>query len=513
MHRVRVAASLTLAFGGIVPMLAHAQSNADIAPRSADARDIDKSRGGSRFDIAMSIERTGVVHVREAIHLERTSSPRPPLTRHLWLERDTFLSRQRVANVSVTDSVGQRLEFRTRTYGDFFNIDLLEIPPDEIAQGTGRALIIEYQIVHGLRVHGDRARLDWYVLGLFWNLPTTGIRVQVRFPEPVSSTALTQQFKLDEQAIPNEHRPAIAISNDVMSWQYDRAIAPERALSWSLTFPRMGIAAPTLRQRIEQVWRRAGFLFMWLLGLLAAVPFLMFARPRVAVGFTRVWNLLAIGVAAYAIGKHSLYWLHEGTYRGVWADALLTVAADLGLIGGLLAYLIVQERWLRDGVRAAYVTQFALPVILAIPVPMYTTNLTLLFLPLLGLPVAVYWFRRDIALHFGVGTRPLVETVSARGTLDVDVLKTALNDAGELSLDELARLLDAPFEEAAEVARHVSASGAIDAVYDRAGARLVQRALYRDMAKDGSCDACGGLVGVVDGQVTCPFCGQVAANA
>ncbi len=96
------------------------------------------------------------------------------------------------------------------------------------------------------------------------------------------------------------------------------------------------------------------------------------------------------------------------------------------------------------------------------------------------------------------------------GEFDVAKLGEFLIEKGELGLAEFADYLQSNQEDAAELAQYLAVNQIIDAVYDRRGSRLVSRQLYRDIAKVGSCQRCGGFFGVQQGQATCHFCGSPA---
>jgi hypothetical protein len=96
------------------------------------------------------------------------------------------------------------------------------------------------------------------------------------------------------------------------------------------------------------------------------------------------------------------------------------------------------------------------------------------------------------------------------GALSSKDLDAQLKEQGEWSLEEFAVFLQSNQEDAAELAQYLAVNEIIDAVYDRRESRLVNRALYRDMAKEGSCKRCGGFFGIQSGRATCHFCGNPA---
>jgi len=99
------------------------------------------------------------------------------------------------------------------------------------------------------------------------------------------------------------------------------------------------------------------------------------------------------------------------------------------------------------------------------------------------------------------------------GDFDTTELATLVGEQGEMSLPAFAEYLQCNLEDAAELAQYLAVNQIIDVVYDRSKSRLVSRRLYRDIAKEGSCTACGGFYGVQQGRATCHFCGAAPAKA
>ncbi len=369
-------------------------------------------RATSRFEVEGRLDEAGVIHYREIIRIDRGRQTLPPLTRKLWITPATFPLRQRVANVRVTDLVGTPLPVRTRSYGDFFNIDLLSIPP-EIKTG----IVIEYEVHRGVVVRGAHASLRWDLLGVPWPLPVTDFRMKFTLPAHFGKNAIAQTLSVDYAELEKAKMPIIRVVGDTLEWRYAHTIEPDRSMTWRLRFPPAGVVTPPGRVYVEDLLRDTGFVLLFLALILGLVPVLLFAPPSVVIGITRLWNICAVAIAVYAIGENSLYWMFEKSYRNGWGRVLITIAPQVGLMASMIAYAVIQERMLRRGDRAAYFTQLALPVALAIPLPICSTNAALLFLPLLGLPVAVFWSRRQIALHFGVGADPIVDAVIAEGEI------------------------------------------------------------------------------------------------
>lgn len=92
-------------------------------------------------------------------------------------------------------------------------------------------------------------------------------------------------------------------------------------------------------------------------------------------------------------------------------------------------------------------------------------------------------------------------------------LDRELATRGEMSLVQLGAFLRCSHDEAAGLAVFLTGADQIDAVYDRSGARIVARDLYRTLARERACRSCGGLLGVASGTLTCHHCGRVPEAA
>jgi hypothetical protein len=92
-------------------------------------------------------------------------------------------------------------------------------------------------------------------------------------------------------------------------------------------------------------------------------------------------------------------------------------------------------------------------------------------------------------------------------------LKKRLETNQQISLVEIGELLQAPYQDSAELARYLAATRQLDAVYDRQATRLVSRAAFRGMARQGSCLRCGGLLRVGPSGLACQHCGEAAEVA
>ncbi len=654
-----------------------------------------KGQGSAAIAITASVANSGDISVTETFTLTRSKTGTlTPLSRRFWVNPATFPLRQHVVDVAVTGANGDALRFRRRSYGDWINVDLLEIPP-----GDQTTVMLTYTVKRGLTLSAGKATWRWTLVGAFWNVPITSLELAVSLPANVDPKQVSQRAELDYAEVKGL-KPTTA--DGVTRWRLTKPIPPNRTLDWTLSFPRGDIQAATgygkdLFNAISLVLLGAGLLLVIALVLLV-LP------TRWAIAATPVANAIAVAIALGALGHNAYYWYFEAGYRpGEFDNVITEQVMFAGFIVILVGMAAAQHRALRAGKRSAYFSQFALPVALALPMPMYPTNPMLAFLPVLGLPMLIYWYRPSIALHFGAGMHRLLEHVNTEGEVGfsglaaklgipetqlarlladrpglpvvvdfgsrmvyspaaaairrdflicstcgagteikgqelaacghcgreyaasrkakpqnptpvfvdaiasvvhmfgmffiawavllavgfsllgligggglviavvagvviaipgvvlvgtsgdfrkgtpstvvtvallltsplvfpllaylrlkrrriqlffgeykpVDIAKQ-LGAKGELSLDELAALLETNVEEAAEVARYLAGNDLVDGVFDRHGMRLVARAAYRTMAQEGSCNNCGGVLGVIAGQAACHYCGEPA---
>ncbi len=121
--------------------------------------------GSSRIKIKAEVMPSGRVLFDESIEFQCDRTAELKLTRQVTLGGACggFPLAQRVMNVQVTDAAGSPLDFRTRTYGEWFNIDLVELPGDGLIR-------IRYEAANVLDFHNDKVELRWALIGGFWNL-------------------------------------------------------------------------------------------------------------------------------------------------------------------------------------------------------------------------------------------------------------------------------------------------------------------------------------------------------
>jgi len=389
-----------------------------------------RGHGSALVSITATVTPAGTIRVSERIELRRDAGGAlSSLSRRFWVEPAAFPLRQQVTNVQVHDGDGKPLCYRQRAYGDWVNIDLLQIP-----EGSPATLVIDYTIKRGLKLHGDTAIWDWDWLGQFWNVRVDRLDVAVSLPAVVQLDQVTLNAQLDYA----DYAGSKPVMDDgVYRWHTAGPIPPDKRLVWQLRFPRGNIVAPS--GYAADLVTAAGVV-LWVLVLLVVFAVaLLFIPARAAIATTPVYTAIGVATAVMVLGKNALFWLHEARYRPGELDNIATEQVGfVGFVVILVGFAVVQAYFLRRGRKHAYYAQLALPIALFVPAPMYSTNPQLLLCWLLGLPLVIYWCRPAIRLHFGVGLHRLLERVTTEGEVSFDALAAAL----QISPVQLARILE-----------------------------------------------------------------------
>lgn len=373
----------------------------------------------SKLHLRLEVQPEGQLHIRETIEFSFGGKARPPLTRQLWLRQivGMFPLRQRVSNLRVTDGARASVAHRVRRYMDWYNIDLDRSPLPAV--GT---ILLDYTVSHGVFVDGQTAHLVWNPIALFWNLPVAELEVEILLPTDTDSSrvALTAEYAYEPYSGVGPR-----VSGNAIHWSASGLLAANEDLVLRVAFPADGLRIQ--RDYLSEVYRQARLpLLFAVLLLLLALP-LRTLSPRAVVAFTRGWNALCAAVVVYSMLPSVVYWIAEDHYRGGDAsNTIVSLVGDAGVLGFVLLYVWRQDKALARGERAAYFTQFALPVFLAFPAPLYDIQPAYLLFWLMGLPLPLYWLRRRIAFHFGADTGVIVEHVNGRGQLSVVELANAV---------------------------------------------------------------------------------------
>lgn len=360
------------------------------------------------------------IRVDERIRIRRAKAELPPLTRNIWVYPTRYPLRERVADVHVEDSAGRALRHRTRRYGDWVNIDLLQLPADgEIS--------LRYTLIGALHRQGDRAVLEFDPLALHWNLPVTRLAIEVVLPNapPADAISVVAVVGYGDERYPGK---GPRVSGRTIHWSGSAPIEPDDRLEWRLELPRSALsAAPLQPSYARELLHSAPLALILAAAALLAVPLLLFVPAAWLVAFVRAWNAVCVVALGWAVWPSVRYWIYEGRYRGGdAANAVTSIVADVALIALVAAFVAIQDRSLARGRREAFYAQLALPVMLALVTPMAAVNPAYLLAPLPAIPILLCWVRRQVAFHFGVGSYLIVERIAAAGEVDLGALADEL---------------------------------------------------------------------------------------
>ena len=203
--------------------------------------------------------------------------------------------------------------------------------------------------------------------------------------------------------------------------------------------------------------------------------------PVIVEACARALLVAATSIAFFAVMIAVIFVVLDMISGDGLVSGLLVGGISGGVVGALGAALWWLSRSVREGQQYG-----ALRTLLLLGAP--------LIVPLLA-------YRRlgakRVLLHFGLW-KPKAIT-------------EALASSGQLSLGALAELLGTDLSDATALARYLASHGLIRAVYDRVGQRLVAQDRYAQLASEQGCSACGGLLGLIEGAVTCHHCGAQPA--
>jgi len=417
----RMTAMMTVVRTGMAVLVSFAGC-VTIAQAESDA-------GSSQIRIRAEVMSSGRVRFDESIEFQCGQAADPKLTRQLpaGSARGVFPLAGRVLNVLVTDAAGSPLDFRTRAYGEWLNVDLVELPDDGVIH-------IRYEAANVLDFRHDEVELQWNSIGFFWNLAVKSASVEVVLPEsPKSAVEVRANPDFGPYAAAN-----VEVVDRMIRWQSSGPIGPNEKLDWAVTFPKQGIERPGMGNYLRELWIQ-GSIPLWLgLMLVVALPILRRLPTSRVIGFTRAWNVLTVVAVLFVMLPLVWYWVCESPYRGGDAGSVVSEGVGvLGLVAFLGMYVWRQDRWIVSRDREAYFLEIALPVILAVFLPMFTVKRAILFFPLLGLPVLVYWMRQRVGLQFGAGIHLLVERVVTEGHVSFASLARTF----QIDKEQLARIL------------------------------------------------------------------------
>lgn len=275
------------------------------------------------------------------------------------------------------------------------------------------------------------------------------------------------------------------------------ASPPGQPLLWQLGVRSLSLqpqTPPYLATLVEQ----AGVVPWALLLMLVAAVVLRLQRADRVLASTRPMHWVLWAVAAWELlGQQLRYWWREAALPGVAGSVAFTeVATSAGLVFLLGAFLRAQDRAIRERQPEAYELQLALPLVLALALPMLWVRTAYLLLPLVGLPWLLPWLRRPVALAMGADLHLLVEAVSTHGTIAVPDLAATLGVQPSVVRELLVRHPELPV------------------VHDRGEDRVLSAstAALRDDLR--LCPSCGGGTTIAaQDLLACPYCEREYASA
>ncbi|GAB3824655.1 DUF2207 domain-containing protein [Kribbella italica] len=160
----------------------------------ADARPNDLGDVVNRMQIDYTVERDGVLHVKETIDYSFGSSGRHGIYRNLvtrepWVDDDSKDQEYQVSNIKVSSPSQAPDEFETtteksRTQRDQ-SIQIKIGSADKTVAGRQATYVIEYDVRGALRHFDDHSELYWDTTGTGWDATFRQIAVSVEVPEGV----------------------------------------------------------------------------------------------------------------------------------------------------------------------------------------------------------------------------------------------------------------------------------------------------------------------------------------
>lgn len=427
------------------------------------------------------------VRVREAWSWQRGHGPPSRQLELEWLD-DAFALRP-VWSLQSAKLDGVAFEPRVRRYDDWIDIDL---PQTEA--GPRHRLDLEYTLRGAWREReGGQFALPMTQVSSDSPLHVKSVSVLVVGPSTLEPTLWATHDYTEFERVPLE----VGESAGQTSWTARLGASnPGDPLFWRL---RVGAALePETVAYLPTLIEQSGIVpIASLVALVFGVVLRLLPAYRTISGM-RFLHLGVFLVAGWEIvGLQLAYWWPEALQRGADLDeAFMEVAASTGLLALLGVFLLEQDRGMRRRVPEAFVLEPAMPIALAVALPMLPIRASYLVLPLLGLPGLIAWLRRPVALAMGADLHRLVDAVQTRGTTTVNELATDLR----LRPADVRALLE----------RH----GNLPIVFERDQDRVLASSAAALQADLHVCPSCGGGTRIA-GQdlVDCPYCTRSYASS
>lgn len=262
--------------------------------------------------------------------------------------------------------------------------------------------------------------------------------------------------------------------------------------SYDLVVPPDAVKRPSLGEQLKETVSQAGLLPYLAAGFLLLSLVLRFLPIGFVIGFTRLWHLIVVVPVVLMPAPDVIYWLRHGPLD----SALATLGLTLGYLGLLAGYIWLQDRGLRQARPEAFHIELALPVVISFAFPVWVNPAAVIFLPALGLPVAIYWLRDDLAMAFGAASHRIVEHVVTEGRTTLDALAKQFR-IGRTRLERvLKQQPDLPL------------------VVDYGQGTVYSQQAAAQLAELAVCANCGGATEISGmDMVACPYCGNEYAKA
>lgn len=373
----------------------------------------------SRIRFRMEL-RDGNGFVDEQITVQATQPQRLLLSRNILLHRLNPLAWQRIGDLRVTGSKGELLRSRLRTYREWANIDLLQIPAD------GRVRL-QYT-VYGIQ--SRRGLLKIRLIGLQWNLPAAELSGEVVLPQPADG--LQAGLERDWNAVPDAQ---IEIRGRTLKFRFPGTVARDKTVDlllknfrWPEPVPSAGLRELVRQNRVP-------------LAALAAVLLLsvagLFVPARAAAVLMRGLNWGVLLPAGLLLVSPVRYWFYEFSVRGGdYSNSVTEIFASGVFLQVLFFFIYYLNKQLKALSAKGWYLQFGMGAVLFVMLPMPHTGT--LLLPLCGFLPLIFWMRGDLSLLFGIGVFRVAAFVQTRG--EVPLSETA-REFG-LTPEQLRRVLE-----------------------------------------------------------------------
>ncbi|MBU1537778.1 hypothetical protein KKF84_20870, partial [Myxococcota bacterium] len=378
-----------------------------------------QATGDSSFSVQVHINADGTVNVEETISLSLKSPGN--LTRQLPMVEGSgkLLLRQRITDLSVWRGKKGETKVRHRLRaGDYWtNIDLLGLPAGE------QVLHLKYKVLFPFLPSGSSRIFPWQFPSSFWNLTVKDLAITWHLPAAYKKEAIKlKNIKDYRDAIPGTvthgERHITFTATGIKN-------KPDSNIRFDLTFPKSmitGNAPPLVSEYLKQ-----GGITIFLLAFLVFLALVaLFLPARAAINLTSAVNFLYPLALMASLWPSTMYWLQERHFRpGSASDPMLSVIVNAVFVLFFLFFALLQRRGFQRWTRTSYSLQLAIMPLLFIPALLPGTGLHLF--GLLGIPILIYWHRREIAWQFGAGVERVVEAVNTHGEITFADLAGQLN--------------------------------------------------------------------------------------